>query len=71
MESRSVGAVQAVYRYPVKSMRGETLTESPVGWAGLPDDRRYAFVQGDNHSPFPYLTGRDSLDHGIPNDGVQ
>ena len=57
--SRLVGTVQAVYRYPVKSMRGEALAESPVEWPGLPDDRRYAFVRGGNLSTFPYLTGRE------------
>jgi uncharacterized protein len=40
-----VGVVHALYRYPVKSMRGESLTESAVGWHGLPGDRRYAFVR--------------------------
>lgn len=59
VELRQVGVVQAIYRYPVKSMRGEALTESPVEWPGLPDDRRYAFVRGDNLSTFPYLTGRE------------
>lgn len=59
VKSRPVGVVQAVYRYPVKSMRGESLPESPVEWQGLPDDRRYAFVRGGNLSTFPYLTGRE------------
>lgn len=57
-DSHVVGVVRAVYRYPVKSMRGEPLTESSVEWPGLPGDRRYAFVQGDNLSVFPYLTAR-------------
>jgi len=59
VESCRVGVVRAIYRYPVKSMRGESLAQSPVEWAGLPDDRRYAFVRGDNLSTFPYLTGRE------------
>ncbi len=62
VESRPVGVVKAVYRYPVKSMRGEALAESLVEWPGLQDDRRYAFVRGDNLSTFPYLTGREVPD---------
>ena len=62
VESRLVGVVRAIYRYPVKSMRGEALAESPVEWQGLPDDRRYAFVRGGNLSTFPYLTGREVPD---------
>jgi uncharacterized protein YcbX len=59
MTSNVVGVVRAIYRYPVKSMRGEPLGESNVEWQGLPGDRSYAFVQSDNHSTFPYLTGRE------------
>lgn len=58
MPSRVVGVVQALYRYPVKSMRGESLAETPVGWQGLPGDRRYAFVRPEDRSVFPYLTAR-------------
>lgn len=57
--STLVGVVRAIYRYPVKSMRGESLNESSVAWQGLPGDRGYAFVQSDNHSTFPYLTARE------------
>jgi uncharacterized protein YcbX len=60
--SRPVGVVRALYRYPVKSMRGELLAESPVGWQGLPGDRRYAFVREGNLSEFPYLTAREAPD---------
>jgi uncharacterized protein len=59
---RAVGVLRAIYCYPVKSMRGESLTESSVEWQGLPGDRRYAFVQGEDHSVFPYLTGREVPD---------
>jgi len=59
MTSSVVGVVRAIYRYPVKSMRGESLDESSVEWPGIPGDRSYAFVQSENHSTFPYLTGRE------------
>ncbi len=59
MTSSVVGVVRAIYRYPVKSMRGEALGESSVEWQGIPGDRGYAFVQSENRSTFPYLTGRE------------
>lgn len=54
-----VGTVRAIWRYPVKSMRGEALTEAPLGWHGLEGDRRYAFVQRGDFTNFPWLTGRE------------
>ena len=54
----AVGRVVALYRYPVKSMRGEALDEAQMGWHGLAGDRRYAFVRPDNGSRFPWLTAR-------------
>ncbi len=53
-----VGVVKALYRFPVKSMRGEALSEAHGSWHGLDGDRRYAFVRSDNQSGFPWLTGR-------------
>lgn len=53
-----VGRVAALYRYPVKSMRGEELVRAEIGWHGIPGDRRFAFVRGDDRSDFPWLTGR-------------
>jgi uncharacterized protein len=59
-EFLEVGRVQAIYRYPVKSMRGESLAEVELGWYGLDGDRRYAFIRGDQvNSGFPWLTGRE------------
>lgn len=58
-ESVVVGVVRAIYRYPVKSMRGEALEEAGVDWQGIPGDRCYAFVQSENRSTFPYLTARE------------
>ena len=57
-----VGRVQALNRFPVKSMRGESPTEVHLYWHGLDGDRRYAFVRGDNQSGFPWLTGRQIPD---------
>jgi uncharacterized protein YcbX len=54
-----VAVVRAIYRYPVKSMRGEELAEAELTLQGLPFDRQYAFVQANSRSIFPYLTGRE------------
>jgi uncharacterized protein YcbX len=54
-----LGTVHALYRYPVKSMRGEALDAAQVTYRGVPGDRRYAFVQDGNLSQFPYLTARE------------
>lgn len=53
-----VGHVAALYRYPVKSMRGEELDEARLAWQGIEGDRRYAFVQSEDRSDFPWLTAR-------------
>lgn len=53
-----VARVAALYRYPVKSMRGERIVATALTWHGVAGDRRYAFVRGDDASGFPWLTGR-------------
>jgi len=54
-----VARVAAIYRYPVKSMRGEPLTAADLGWHGLEGDRRNAFIDHANRSGFPWLTARE------------
>jgi uncharacterized protein len=56
------GTITHIDRYPVKSMRGESLTSAAVGFQGMPGDRTYAFVQEGLASPFPWLTGRECPD---------
>ncbi|MGH8194860.1 MAG: MOSC domain-containing protein [Woeseiaceae bacterium] len=51
-----IGHVEAIYRYPVKSMRGERLEVANLGWHGLDGDRRLAFRRIDSRSGFPWLT---------------
>lgn len=50
-----IGHVEAIYRYPVKSMRGERLEAANLGWHGLDGDRRLAFRRMDDRSGFPWL----------------
>ena len=51
-----VGEIEALYRYPVKSMRGELLDVADLGWHGLDGDRRLAFRRADVRDGFPWLT---------------
>lgn len=51
-----IGKIQAIYRYPVKSMAGESLEHSQLGWYGLAGDRRFAFRRVAIQSEFPWLT---------------
>jgi uncharacterized protein YcbX len=51
-----IGQVEAIFRYPVKSMGGERLDVAEVGWHGLEGDRRLAFRRIDDRSGFPWLT---------------
>lgn len=44
MDSADAGAVQSIWRYPVKSMMGEAVRESEVSERGLAGDRAYALV---------------------------
>jgi uncharacterized protein YcbX len=51
-----VGHIREIYRYPVKSMAGETLGSATLGWHGIEGDRRLAFVRRDVRNGFPFLT---------------
>ena len=51
-----IGQVEAVFRYPVKSMAGERIESVNLGWYGLDGDRRLAFRRMDDRSGMPWLT---------------
>ncbi|PPQ36108.1 MOSC domain-containing protein [Rhodopila globiformis] len=53
-----VGQVESLWRYPVKSMRGEPLRQAYIGYAGVYGDRLYAFHSTTARPALPYLTGR-------------
>ena len=58
-----IGRIVGLWRYPVKSMAAEALTEVEVSWHGLTGDRRWAFVRdGVARSGFPWLTLRQRAD---------
>lgn len=70
-----VGQVEALYRYPVKSMAGQRLDEARLGWHGVEGDRRLAFRRIDDRSGFPWLSASKLPDlllfapHRCENDG--
>lgn len=51
-----VGHVAALFRYPIKSMRGEAVPEAGVGWHGLQSDRRLGLRRLGDRNGFPWLT---------------
>lgn len=51
-----IGHLEAIFRYPVKSMRGERLGVADLGWHGIEGDRRLAFRRVDDRGGFPWLT---------------
>src|SRR5262245_2520185 len=54
-----IGRVESLWRYPVKSMRGERLNEAFAGFAGIYGDRIYAFRSTASHAGFPFFTARE------------
>jgi uncharacterized protein YcbX len=51
-----IGSVEAIFRYPIKSMAGERLDVAALGWHGIEGDRRLAFRRMDQQGGFPWLT---------------
>lgn len=51
-----IGNIEAIFRYPVKSMRGERMETANLGWHGIVGDRRLALRRVDNRSGMPWLT---------------
>ena len=54
-----IGKVDSLWRYPVKSMRGEEMEEMFAGFPGVYGDRLFAFKSSAAPKGFPYFTGRD------------
>ena len=55
----AIGKVESLWRYPVKSMRGEELNEAFMGFSGFYGDRLYAFTSSAAPKGFPFFTGRE------------
>jgi uncharacterized protein YcbX len=54
----TIGAIESLWRYPVKSMSGEELSEAFMGFSGFYGDRCFAFKNSAATKGFPYLTAR-------------
>lgn len=54
-----IGTVDSLWRYPVKSMRGEQLDELFINAAGVQGDRLFAFGSSASRVDFPYFTARE------------
>ena len=52
----AIGHVEAIFRYPVKSMAGERLEAAHLGWHGLDGDRRLALRRMEDRGGFPWLS---------------
>jgi uncharacterized protein len=54
-----VGKIDSLWRYPVKSMRGQEVDEAFAGFSGVYGDRLFAFESSASPKGFPYLTARE------------
>src|SRR5436190_24106772 len=55
LDVTTIGTVEGLWRYPVKSMSGEVMAEAFLGFAGLFGDRCFAFKNSSARKGFPYL----------------
>jgi len=51
-----LGHISAIFRYPIKSMAGQSLNSAKIGWHGVEGDRRLAFRRLAERGAFPWLT---------------
>ena len=52
---KTIGTVESLWRYPVKSMSGAEMPEVFMGFSGIYGDRCYAFKNSAARKGFPYL----------------
>jgi uncharacterized protein YcbX len=57
-----IGKIESVWRYPVKSMKGEAVDQAFIGFSGVYGDRVYAFKTPAAPAGFPYHTAREQED---------
>ena len=51
----TIGTVESLWRYPIKSMSCEAMTEAFMGFSGFYGDRCFAFKNSSARKGFPYL----------------
>ncbi|MCP4982196.1 MAG: MOSC domain-containing protein, partial [Gammaproteobacteria bacterium] len=54
-----IGKLESVWRYPVKSMRGEQIDDVFVAYTGVMGDRLYALAAAQAPPEFPWHTNRE------------
>lgn len=59
-EYKIVAEVTQLFHYPVKSMRGQAILETKLGWHGFAGDRRFALSRTGDSSGLPWLSARES-----------
>ena len=52
----TVGTVESLWRYPIKSMSGEAMNEAFMGFSGFFGDRCFAFKNSSARKGAPYLS---------------
>jgi hypothetical protein len=52
----TIGTIESLWRFPVKSMRGEETAEAFMGFSGFYGDRCFAFKNSSARKGFPYLS---------------
>ncbi|MEO7823002.1 MAG: MOSC N-terminal beta barrel domain-containing protein [Gemmatimonadaceae bacterium] len=57
-----IGHIEAIFRYPIKSMGGERLEVARLGWHGIDGDRRLALRRMNDRGGFPWLTASELPD---------
>lgn len=57
-----IGQVEAIFRYPVKSMAGDRVEVANMGWHGIDGDRRLALRRLQDRSGFPWLSASQMPD---------
>ncbi|MBD2258755.1 MOSC domain-containing protein [Pseudanabaena sp. FACHB-2040] len=58
----TVGVIESIWRYPVKSMSGEQLDEVFVAFSGVMGDRLYGLINDKGNPGFPWHTAREQED---------
>jgi uncharacterized protein YcbX len=56
---KTIGRIHSLWRYPVKSMRGEEIAEAFCGFSGIYGDRIFALTSSAAAAGFPFLTCRE------------
>ncbi len=56
---KAMGTLMQLWRYPVKSMRGEPVREATLGMEGIAGDRRFAFTSRAAPAGKPLLSGAE------------